>query len=82
MPHPLHTLQTARRVPAIVAPGAVAPNGLAARARGAGNAGGVNAELPAGWAPTRTRTLCAWPAVSRCKGSGSLDDATNFNCTR
>jgi len=59
-----------------------APNGLPASARGAGNAGGPNAELPAGWAPTRTRTLCPWPSVSRYKGSGSLDDAASFTCTR
>jgi hypothetical protein len=60
----------------------VAPEGIAAQARGAGNAGGVNPEVPAGWAPNRTRTLCAWPAVSRYKGSGSLDDAANFTCTK
>jgi feruloyl esterase len=59
-----------------------APAGLAAAARGAGNAGGVNGELPADWAPTRTRTLCPWPLVARYKGSGSLDDAASFSCAR
>ena len=58
-----------------------APAGIAARARGAGNAGGVNAELPADWAATRTRMLCPWPLVSRYAGSGSLDEAANFRCT-
>ena len=28
----------------------------------------------------RTRPLCAWPAVARYKGSGSIDDASNFVC--
>jgi pimeloyl-ACP methyl ester carboxylesterase len=59
----------------------VAPATITARARGAGNAGGVNAELPAGWAADRSRPLCAWPAVARYNGSGSLDDAANFRCT-
>jgi feruloyl esterase len=28
----------------------------------------------------RTRPLCAYPAVARYKGSGSIDDAANFSC--
>jgi len=28
----------------------------------------------------RTRPLCAWPQVARYKGSGSLDDESNFVC--
>jgi feruloyl esterase len=28
----------------------------------------------------RTRPLCAYPAVARYKGNGSIDDATNFSC--
>ena len=59
----------------------VAPEGLLARARGPGNPGGANPELPAGWAADRSRTLCPWPGVSRYKGSGSLDDANSFTCT-
>ncbi len=58
-----------------------APATLMARARGAGAAGGANAELPAGWAPGRSRALCPWPMVSRYKGSGSMDDAASFTCT-
>ena len=30
--------------------------------------------------PTRTRPLCAYPQVARYKGSGSVDDAANFDC--
>jgi hypothetical protein len=57
-----------------------APTGLPARARGAGNRGGVNAELPADWAADRGRTLCPWPLVSTYAGSGSLDDPASFRC--
>ena len=30
----------------------------------------------------RERPLCAWPEVARYKGSGSIDDASNFTCRR
>jgi hypothetical protein len=30
---------------------------------------------------TRTRPLCMYPMVARYKGSGSIDQAENFNCT-
>jgi feruloyl esterase len=30
----------------------------------------------------RTRPLCAYPARARYKGTGSIDDAANFTCTR
>lgn len=30
--------------------------------------------------PGRTRPLCAYPAVARYKGSGSIEDANNFVC--
>ncbi|MFO1268079.1 MAG: tannase/feruloyl esterase family alpha/beta hydrolase [Rubrivivax sp.] len=56
-----------------------APMSLTASARGAGNAGGVNAELPAGWAPNRTRLLCPWPQVARYQG-GDLESAASFRC--
>jgi len=29
----------------------------------------------------RTRPLCAYPAVARYRGAGSIDDAANFTCT-
>ena len=38
-----------------------APDTVIATARGAGNAGGVNADVPATWAANRTRPLCAYP---------------------
>ena len=58
----------------------VAPDRVAASARGAGNLGGVNAETPVGWAANRTRPLCPWPQVARYNGSGSLDSASSFSC--
>jgi len=32
-----------------------------------------------GW-PTRKRLVCAYPQVSKYKGSGSTDDPGNFAC--
>ena len=58
----------------------IAPQAVVANARGAGNAGGVNTELPANWSATRTRPLCAYPTVATYNGSGSLEDAKNFSC--
>lgn len=57
-----------------------APDSLTAKARGTGNAGGVNADVPSTWAVDRSRPLCAWPKVARYKGTGSLDDASSFEC--
>jgi feruloyl esterase len=57
-----------------------APDSVVASARGAGNAGGVNADLPAGWAANRTRPLCPYPKVARYSGSGSLESAASFTC--
>jgi feruloyl esterase len=58
----------------------IAPKSVVASVRGAGNAGGVNAELPKDWSPTRTRPLCASPTVAKYLGSGSIEDAANFSC--
>ena len=58
----------------------ITPQAVVASVRGAGNAGGVNTELPAEWSPQRTRPLCAYPSVATYKGSGSLEDASNFSC--
>jgi feruloyl esterase len=58
----------------------VAPDSVVASARGAGNAGGVNADVPANWAPNRTRPLCAYPKVARYKGTGSVESADSFVC--
>jgi feruloyl esterase len=57
-----------------------APDSLLATARGTGNAGGANADLPAAWASTRSRPLCAYPKVARYKGAGSLELAESFSC--
>lgn len=57
-----------------------APARVTASARGTGNAGGVNAELPAGWSATRSRPLCPYPLVARYSGSGSLEAAGSFEC--
>lgn len=58
----------------------VAPEALPARARGPGNPGGVNPEVPASWAPDRTRILCPWPKVARHTGSGNPEDAASWRC--
>lgn len=57
-----------------------APGAIVASARGAGNPGGVNAELPAGWAPDRTRPLCAYPEVAFYKGHGDVERASSWVC--
>lgn len=57
-----------------------APAAIVASARGAGNRGGVNAELPANWAPDRTRLLCPHPQVAMYKGSGDTERADSFRC--
>lgn len=58
-----------------------APERIVASARGTGNAGGVNAELPATWSATRTRPLCPYPMVARYK-SGDVEQAASFACER
>jgi hypothetical protein len=57
-----------------------APRSVVAGARGAGNAGGVNAELPAAWAANRARPLCPYPSVAFYKGSGDIESASSFEC--
>jgi hypothetical protein len=57
-----------------------APDAVVASARGAGNPGGVNNELPATWSPARTRPLCAYPKVATYKGGGDIESADNFIC--
>jgi pimeloyl-ACP methyl ester carboxylesterase len=56
-----------------------APASVRAQARGAGNAGGVNTELPAAWAPDRSRPLCAYPRVAHYK-AGDPERAESFEC--
>ncbi|MDH0777585.1 tannase/feruloyl esterase family alpha/beta hydrolase [Delftia tsuruhatensis] len=57
-----------------------APDRVIASARGAGNAGGTNADLPANWSPTRTRPLCPHPLAARYNGSGDMESAASFSC--
>lgn len=57
-----------------------APGSITASARGPGNPGGVNAEVPTDWAPDRTRPLCPWPSIARYSGTGHLDEAASFVC--
>ena len=59
-----------------------APDAIVASARGAGNAGGVNAEVPADWAPDRTRPLCPYPLVAHYDGHGNVERAANWSCRR
>ena len=57
-----------------------APEAIVANARGSG-ANVVNAEVPSTWSATRSRPLCAYPKVARYKGTGSIEDASNFSCS-
>lgn len=61
--------------------GGVAPDRIVATARGPGNPGGANAELPAGWSATRSRPLCPHPLVARFAG-GDPESAGSFACQR
>lgn len=56
-----------------------APGRIVAGARGPGNPGGANAEVPADWAPDRTRPLCPYPSVARYV-RGSIEKASSFVC--
>jgi feruloyl esterase len=58
----------------------VVPTEIVASARGVGNAGGVNSDVPANWTPDRTRPLCAYPKVARYKANGSVETASSFAC--
>ena len=58
-----------------------APEAIVAQARGPGNPGGTNAEVPAGWAADRTRPLCPYPTVARYQG-GDVERAGSFACQR
>lgn len=57
------------------------PTRIVAGARGAGNAGGVNADVPSTWSATRTRPLCPYPLVARYK-SGDAEAHASFACER
>ncbi|PXW97661.1 feruloyl esterase [Sphaerotilus hippei] len=58
-----------------------APDSVTGTARGSGNAGGVNADLPSTWSAGRTRPLCPYPKVARLKsGATDLESAASFSC--
>ena len=56
------------------------PDSVIATARGTGNAGGVNVDVPATWSAGRTRPLCPYPQVAKYKGSGDIESAASFQC--
>jgi pimeloyl-ACP methyl ester carboxylesterase len=61
----------------------VAPSTVVAAARGTGTStipALINAEVPASWAPNRTRPLCPYPTVATYNGSGDMNLAASFNC--
>jgi feruloyl esterase len=57
------------------------PDSVTAYARGAGNAVGVNRDLPVDWSAHRARPLCPYPKVARLKaGATDLEAADSFRC--
>lgn len=57
------------------------PDSVTAYARGAGNAVGVNRDLPVEWSAHRARPLCPYPKVARLKaGATDLESADSFRC--
>ena len=59
----------------------IEPGPLVAQARGPGNSGGTNPDVPATWSPTRTRPLCAYPQEARYTGWGDVESAASWRCT-
>ena len=57
-----------------------APQRITATARGAGNVGGVNTEVPVAWAAGRTRPLCPYPEVARYRGFGDVEASSSYRC--
>ena len=58
-----------------------APERIVAAARGPGNPGGANADVPATWPAHRTRPLCPYPLVARYQ-SGDPEQAASYACKR
>lgn len=61
----------------------IAPGSVVAKARGTGTstiAALINAEVPASWAPDRTRPLCPYPTVATYNGTGDVNSASSFSC--
>ncbi len=57
-----------------------APDSVVATARGTGNPGGVNTDVPSTWSPSRSRPLCTYPKVAKYNGTGSVESASSFTC--
>jgi hypothetical protein len=57
-----------------------APGSIVASARGPGNPGGVNTDVPSSWAANRTRPLCPHPTVARYVGHGDVEQASSWAC--
>jgi hypothetical protein len=57
----------------------IAPEAVAAAARGKDSAGGANADIPATWPANRSRLLCPYPAVARY-ASGNSEASGSFFC--
>ncbi len=57
-----------------------APGAITASARGSGNPGGANADVPPNWAPDRTRPLCPFPQVAHYSGQGDVERAESWRC--
>lgn len=55
------------------------PGAIVASARGPGNPGGVNGDLPPDWSAGRTRPLCPYPLVARYR-RGDVESAASFRC--
>lgn len=55
------------------------PREVIASARGPGNPGGLNPELPPDWSPDRSRPLCPYPRVAVYR-HGDLERAQSFVC--
>jgi hypothetical protein len=60
----------------------IAPNAVTSKARGKGAVveAAVSPEVPASWAPGRTRPLCMYPEIAKYKGSGDVELASSFIC--
>lgn len=58
-----------------------APDSILATARGTGNAGGVNSDVPGDWSAGRTRPLCPYPFIARYR-SGDKEVASSFACEK
>lgn len=57
----------------------IPPHRVVASARGPENPGGANPEVPANWAPDRTRPLCPYPQIA-VYTAGDPERASSFVC--